>query len=164
MELQKGDRAAAHKTLKTLVSELPTAKELATLRQQVLIEVAGLYERELGDREAALQVLQTLLDEQPLHLTALERIVTLTQASGETARSQGVLNRARDEARKQAATLVDIDTVLTVTPFSALQQVFDWQKQHDSRSLAGQANAAAEFLLVAYSRGNAPMGFSERLR
>ena len=144
LELQKGDRAAAHKTLKTLVSELPTAKELATLRQQVLIEVAGLYERELGDREAALQVLQTLLDEQPLHLAALERIVTLTQASGETARSQGVLNRARDEARKQAATLADVDTTLSVVPFATLSQVFDWQKQSDARSLAAQATATVE--------------------
>ena len=89
-------------------------------------------------------MLDKLLGDQPLSLAALERVVTLTQASGEPARAQGALQRARDEARKQAATLADIDTVLTVTPFSALQQVFDWQKQHDSRSFAGQAAAAGQ--------------------
>lgn len=142
LQLRRGDRESAGKTIKSLVSELPPGKELASLRQQVLLEVASLYERDLGDRNAALAVLDKLLGDQPLSLAALERVVTLTQASGEPSRAQGALQRARDEARKQAATLVDIDTVLTVTPFSALQQVFDWQKQHDSRSLAGQANAA----------------------
>lgn len=142
LELQKGERDAAHKTLKALVNELPTAKELSTLRQQVLLEVAGLYDRDLGDREAALSVLGKLLEEQPLQLAALDRMVTLTQASGETARAQGVLNRARDEARKQAATLSDVETALTVVPFATLQQVFEWQKQNDARSLAAQATAA----------------------
>ena len=111
------------------------------MRQQVLLEVAALYERDLGDREAALSVLDKLLEEQPLQLAALERVVTLTQASGETARAQGALTRARDEARKQAAALTDPDSSLVVVPFATLAQVFEWQKQGDARSLAGQAAA-----------------------
>jgi hypothetical protein len=141
LQLRRGDREAATQTVKLLVSELPAGKELASLRQQALLEAASLYERELGDRTAALGVLDKLLGEQPLQLGAIERVVALSQGSGEPARAQAVLVRARDEARKQAAAFVDVDTALSVVPFATLQQVFEWQKQSDARSLAGQATA-----------------------
>ena len=99
LKLRRGDRDGATQTLKSLAADLPLGKELSTLRQQVLLEVAGIYERELGDRTAALMVLDRLLGEQPLQIPALERVVQLSQASGETARAQSALTRARDEAR-----------------------------------------------------------------
>lgn len=141
LKLRRGDLDGATQTLKSLVAELPSGKELSMLRQQVLLEVAGIYERDLGNRGAALTVLDRLLGEQPLQIAALERVVLLSQASGETARAQSALTRARDEARKQAAALQEVDTALSVLPFSTLQQVFEWQKQSDARSLAGQAAA-----------------------
>ena len=141
LQLRRGDRDAATQAVKLLVSELPTGKDLASLRQLVLLEAAGLYERDLGDRTAALAVLDKLLAEQPLQLAAIERVVTLSQGSGETARPQAMLVRARDEARKQAAAFADVDTALSIVPFATLQQVFEWQKQSDARSLAGQATA-----------------------
>ena len=140
LQLRKGDRETALETLRRIVDELPTSKDLSSLRQSVLLEVASLYERDLGDRGAALSILDKLLSEQPLQLTALDRLVQLASQSGETARAQGALSRARDEARKQAAALTDVDSPLSVTPFATLAQVFEWQKQSVSYSLAGQAS------------------------
>lgn len=140
LQLRKGDRETALETLRRIVDELPTSKDLSSLRQSVLLEVASLYERDLGDRGAALSILDKLLSEQPLQLTALDRLVQLASQSGETARAQGALSRARDEARKQAAALADVDSPLSVTPFATLAQVFEWQKQSVSYSLAGQAS------------------------
>ncbi len=141
LELRKGDRESALATLRQIVEELPNSKDLSSLRQSVFLEVAGLYERDLGDRSAALAILDKLLSEQPLQLAALDRLVQLASQGGEAARASGALNRARDEARKQAAALSDVDSPLSVTPFATLAQVFDWQKQSVAHSLAGQASA-----------------------
>lgn len=49
-------------------------------------------------------------------------------------RAQSALARARDEARKQAATFQEVDTALFGATVATLQQVFEWQKQSDARN------------------------------
>jgi len=139
--LRQGDKPNAYKTLKAMASELPTSNESATLREKTLLDVAKLYEFDVGDPVAAALVLERLIDEKPLQIEALEHFVKLCQTGGDAAKAQQALLRARDAARAEAAKFADIDVALSGKPFEALKQILNWQKSSEAHSLAAQAFA-----------------------
>lgn len=147
IKLRQGDKPHAYKTLKSMASEVPTGPEFSVLREQVLLEVAGVFERDLGDHVAAVLHLERLLEEQPLAVVALEKLWTLRVGSGETAKGTTVLHRARDEARKQIAAFSDVDQPLLPLPFAVLERVFAWQQLDVVHSLASQAAAQVNRVL-----------------
>lgn len=140
LQLSQGQVAAAVATLRELQTHIPAGASFSEERQQVVLELATVLERQ-KDRPGAVTALEKVAGAEPMALKVLERLAGLSPTAGDAQRLNPLYNRAVEEARRQISASVGSRDTLAVEPFHALAQVFAWQKQNDARRLAVQAEA-----------------------
>lgn len=142
LRTQLGQHQQAAATMRELEAGLPAGATFLPLRQEALLDLAGLQDKHLGDRAGAVASVEKILHEAPTALPALERLLALTKAGGDAARATMALARAAQEARKQVAELLSPEADLSDSAVAALVQIYEWQGNKDAVALAAQARWA----------------------